>query len=329
MFNVMMDTWSSLAMSPWNALSLQFGVLPPATSDTGRRAREGQFIEGRFDADIGSLRYKLFIPSGYKGKPLPLIVMLHGCGQDADDFASGTGMNELAEKLGCLVLYPEQSRGVNSNRCWSWFDKDHHERGRGEPALIAGVTGKILSEYAVDRARVCVAGLSAGGAMAVIMGRTYPDLYAAVGCHSGLAHGSARDLYGALLAMREGDAPHAPTSAEAGIAVPIIVFHGDMDATVHIKNGSRVVQQSIDTYSCHPRNARARSRLKYWEETGEARGRGFTRAMHRGRQGEIVAEQWTVHGGGHAWSGGNCRGSYTDSNGPDASREMVRFFMGR
>jgi poly(hydroxyalkanoate) depolymerase family esterase len=297
--------------------------------EPAREADASKFISNSFDADFGSLRYKLFIPSKYTGAPLPLIVMLHGCGQDADDFAFGTGMNELAEKVRCLVAYPEQSPSANYGKCWNWFEESNHLRGQGEPALIAGVTQKILAEYAVDRTRVCVAGLSSGGAMAVILGRTYPDLFTSVGCHSGLAHGSATDRYGAMLAMRDGADLGALAKTGPAASLPIIVFHGDMDSTVHWKNSVGVVQQSIDSYAAQMRHARAKVEIALSEETGEATGRGFTRKVHRGAAGEIVAEQWTVHGSGHAWSGGRRSGSYTDTNGPDASKEMLRFFMRR
>jgi poly(hydroxyalkanoate) depolymerase family esterase len=323
MFNAMLDTWSSLALSPWTADPFRLGSSLAPAKDVGA----GKFVSNRFDADFGSLQYKLFIPSNYTGARLPLIVMLHGGGQDADDFALGTGMNELAEKFHCLVAYPEQSPGANYGKCWNWFEEAHHQRGRGEPALIAGVTQKILAEYAVDETRVCVAGLSAGGAMAVILGRTYPDLFTAVGCHSGLAHGSATDSYGAMLAMRDGADMGALAEARPAASVPIIVFHGDMDSTVHLRNSVGVVQQSIDSYAAQIRHDRDQIALS--KETGETTGRGFTRNVHRGKAGEIVAEQWTVHGTGHAWSGGSRRGSYTDTNGPDASEEMLRFFMRR
>lgn len=324
MLNPMLDAWS-FALSPWTIDPFLFGT-PAAPS---QKAGTGQFVSGRFDADFGSLRYKLFIPSQYNGAPLPLIVMLHGCGQDADDFASGTGMNELAEKYQCLVAYPEQSSRANSGKCWNWFEEAHHQRGQGEPALIAGVTQKILSDFAVDTTRVGVTGLSAGGAMAVIMGRTYPDLFTAVGCHSGLAHGSARDLYGALRTMRDGADLGALAQGRVAASVPIIVFHGDMDSTVHLKNSAGVVQQSIASYAAQTGHERDEFTLALSEETGEATGRGFTRNVHRGKAGQIVAEQWTVHGAGHAWSGGSRRGSYTDTNGPDASEEMLRFFIRR
>jgi poly(hydroxyalkanoate) depolymerase family esterase len=293
------------------------------------RANVSRLVSDRFDADWGSLRYKLFIPSRYSGAPLPLIVMLHGGGQDADDFASGTGMNELAEKFQCLVAYPDQSHGANCGKCWNWFDESHQHRGQGEPALIAGVTQKIVAEYAVDPKRVFVAGLSAGGAMAVILGRTYPDLYTAVGCHSGLAHASATDSFGAMMAMRDGADLGALPRTKPVASVPIIVFHGDLDATVHLKNSVGVVQQSIDSHVAQNCHGREDSEIAVTEETGETSGRGFTRKVHRAKTGEIVAEQWTLHGTGHAWSGGRLGGSFTDTNGPNASEEMLRFFMQR
>ena len=324
MINAMIDTWSSFALSPWNVDPFGFG----AAQAPARLGGRGRFIDEYFDADAASLHYKLFIPSNYNGAPLPLIVMLHGCGQDASDFASGTGMNELAERFSCFVAYPEQSSAANSSRCWNWFETAHHGRGRGEPALLAGVTRKIMNDYAVDGSRVFVAGLSSGGAMAVILGRTYPDLFMAVGCHSGLAHGSARDRYGAMLAMRDGAELDA-LATDAGPSVPIIVFHGDMDSTVHLTNSIGVVQQSISSYATQDGPARGQIELRLVEESGHHRGRYFTRSVHVGRAGKVVAEQWTVHGTGHAWSGGQGRGSFTDSSGPDASREMLRFFIGQ
>jgi poly(hydroxyalkanoate) depolymerase family esterase len=310
MLHTMLDAWSSLALSPFTPAAPRHG---------------GNFISCRHHGEAGSLRYKLFIPGSHDGTPLPLIVMLHGGGQDADDFALGTGMNALAEEYGCLVAYPEQSTGANWSRCWNWFDPAHHHRGRGEPALIAGVTHEVMAGYAVDRTRVYVAGLSAGGAMAVILGRTYPDLFAAVGCHSGLAHGSATDHYGAVLAMRDGALPQAANEGAPFSSIPVIAFHGDQDATVHPNNSLGVIRQSID---CHmAQTAQAQTTLSSSSETGHAAGRGFTRHVHADHRGRIVAEYWAVDGVGHAWCGGNRRGSYTEAGGPDASREMLRFFL--
>jgi poly(hydroxyalkanoate) depolymerase family esterase len=319
MFNLIADSWSFFGLPPW-----------PGTGESGQRpdascAAQGEFIAGEFDSGAYSLRYKLYIPSAYCGAPLPLVVMLHGCGQDAADFALGTGMNALAERMHCLVLYPEQSSQANWNRCWNWYDQAHHERDEGEPAVIAGLTQTISAQYAVDRARVAVAGLSSGGAMAVILGRTYPDVFKAVGCHSGLAHGSATNSLNAMSAMRGGADPATLHGATPPASIPIIVFHGDEDGTVHQKNGSDVVRQTL---ACHLAQAPAEStELVTVEETGETGGRSFTRHTHREHGGEVIAEHWTIHGTGHAWSGGRREGSYTDTSGPDASKEMLRFFM--
>ena len=296
------DTWPSFV----------FGFQPFFPTARHR----GQFLPGSFDTGGRTMRYKLFVPSNYSGQPMPLIVMLHGCGQDAGDFALGTGMNALAEQHRVLVLYPEQSSGAHWNRCWNWYDPGHHCRGEGEPAMIAALTRHVATEYAVDDARVSVAGLSSGAAMAVILGRTYPDLFNAVGCHSGLAHGSATDSAGAMLAMRDGTPPDMPAFAAPTACVPVIVFHGDADATVHQENSAIVVRQAVDS--------RAVSTI---EEKGESGGRSYTRHVHLGRNGAVLAEQWTLHGAGHAWSGGSPQGSYTDVRGPDASEEMLRFFL--
>lgn len=326
MFNLVTDAWPFFGIHSW-ASAAASGQLPDAPH--APHTAQGTFIAGEFGSGARSLRYKLYIPSAYCGEPLPLVVMLHGCGQDASDFALGTGMNALAEDVHCLVLYPEQSCRANWNRCWNWYDQAHHERDGGEPAAIAGLTHMIATEYAVDRARVAVAGLSSGGAMAVILGRTYPDVFKAVGCHSGLAHGSATTSLGAMSAMRGGAEAAILNGATPPASIPVIVFHGDEDGTVHQKNGSDVVRQTL---ACHMAQAQAQApaaaaQVLMVEETGETGGRSFTRHTHREHGGEVIAEHWTVHGSGHAWSGGRPGGSYTDASGPDASKEMLRFFM--
>ena len=196
----------------------------------------GRFTPGRFSLGGAHRDYKLYIPPGTGREPLPLVVMLHGCTQDPDDFAAGTAMNEVAQARGFYVLYPAQSRQANPHGCWNWFQHDHQQRDRGEPALLAGMTRQTMEQHAIDPRRVYVAGLSAGGAMAAILGAAYPDLYAAVGVHSGLAAGAATGLAAALAAMRGGAAgsggPHR---------VPTIVFHGDADSTVHPANGDEVM----------------------------------------------------------------------------------------
>ena len=288
---------------------------PPSASDIAPKST--RFIEGTFSNAAGSRTYKLFIPSRYQGKPLPLIVMLHGCTQSPDDFAAGTRMNFLAEEQNCFVAYPEQPTGANQAKCWNWFRTGDQQRGGGEPSLIAGITRQIMRDYSIDPKRVYVAGLSAGGAAAAIMAATYSDLYAAVGIHSGLACGAASDLPSAFTAMRQGGGPEI--LVRVGSVVPTIVFHGDRDTTVHPDNGDRILEQSAKATS--PATKVLRGRVPD--------GHAYTCSIATDRSGRVISEHWNVHGAGHAWSGGSPAGSYTDPRGPDATREMLRFFLAR
>lgn len=295
---------------------------PPIENETvvnGRHAAGlGVFDEHRFSSRAGSRTYKLYIPSTYKGQAVPLVVMLHGCTQSPDDFAAGTRMNELAEELSFIVAYPAQPQTANMSKCWNWYSPADQHRDAGEPALIAGITRHITGELHIDPARIYIAGLSAGGAAAAIMGQAYPDLYAAIGVHSGLACGAARDMPSAFAAMRQGASSSAGGSrrTEARSGPPIIVFHGDRDTTVNPINGDQVIAQS------------ERIGLQIRVINGQSPGgMSFTRTSHMGAGGKSVLEQWVLHGAGHAWSGGSAAGSYTDPRGPDASREMMRFFL--
>jgi poly(hydroxyalkanoate) depolymerase family esterase len=284
----------------------------------------GRFVTGTFTGAAGTRAYKLYVPSAYQGQPLPLVVMLHGCTQSADDFAAGTRMNIVGEERGCFVAYPWQPKSANGSKCWNWFKPGDQQRDRGEPSLIAGITRQIFRDYAIDRQRVYVAGLSAGGAAAAIMGATYPDIYAAIGVHSGLPCGAASDLPSAFSAMRQGGsasrnrAPRSSAFDGDGRIVPTIVFHGDKDATVHPQNGHHVIEQS---------RASSLGELRSVSHRGHAGGRTYSRTSHFDASGQAVFEMWVVHGAGHAWSGGSPAGSYADPQGPDASREMVRFFL--
>ena len=274
-----------------------------------------RFAEFVHKGAAGTLGYKLYVPTSYAGQNMPLVVMLHGCTQSPDDFAAGTRMNEVAEEQGLLVAYPRQTQSGNAQKCWNWFDPEDQSRDRGEPALIAGLTREIMRDFAVDPARVFVAGLSAGGAAAAIMAQAYPDLYAAAGVHSGLAAGSATDMVSAFAAMRQGGIPRTCGGSRAPVRT--IVFHGDGDRTVHPSNGTHVLAQAAGDAVLTASVADGRS----------PGGLTYTRTVRSDGAGRPVLEDWVLHGARHAWSGGSPAGSYTEPRGPDASREMIRFFL--
>jgi poly(hydroxyalkanoate) depolymerase family esterase len=282
---------------------------PPIPVPDGARFEERIFANA-----VGSRTYKVYVPSGYIGQALPVVVMLHGCTQNPDDFAAGTRMNELAEEQRFLVAYPRQPQSANMQKCWNWFNAGDQQREGGEPSLIAGIALQVIEEFSADPTRVYVAGLSAGGAAATIMAATYPDLFAAVGVHSGLACGAARDMPSAFAAM---GGRGATRPCGEGPTLPTIVFHGDADRTVNPVNSDHVVAQ-----------ARPKDALTKVVTRGETPGgMAYTRTVQLDDAGREVVEQWVLHGAGHAWSGGSTSGSYTDARGPDASREIVRFFL--
>ena len=282
----------------------------PAPAPDGARFEERTFSNG-----AGSRTYKVYVPSGHSGAALPVIVMLHGCTQDPDDFAAGTRMNEIAEEQRFLVVYPRQSQSANMQKCWNWFNAADQQRGAGEPSLIAGIALDAVAEFSADPGRVYVAGLSAGGAAAAVLAATYPDVFAAVGIHSGLAHGAAFDIPSAFAAMS--GKVVAPGAGNSGAAIPTIVFHGDSDRTVNSVNADRAIAQ-----------ARPEQTLRRTVTSGKTpAGMSYTRSIEFDGEERAILEQWTLHGAGHAWSGGSPAGSYVDPRGPDASREMTRFFL--
>ena len=289
---------------------------PPPLPETPAPTAE-PMASGTFSNGSGSLAYRLFVPRRGADGPRPLLVMLHGCTQSPEDFAAGTRMNRLAEEAGCLVLYPEQAPASNDKKCWNWFSHDHQRRDRGEPSLIAGAARRVMAEQGADPRRVYVAGISAGGSAAMVMATVYPDLFAAVGVHSGLPYGSASGVPSALMAMKSGSSPGQRPAAGSPV-VPAIVFHGDADKVVHPRNGDHVTAQVL---------AAAGETAVATEEGQAPGGRGYTRSIHKDHDGKTLCEQWTVHGCGHAWSGGSPNGTYTDPRGPDAAWEMLRFFL--
>jgi poly(hydroxyalkanoate) depolymerase family esterase len=308
------------------------GDREPAIAEA--RQQPGSFAAHVFSNNAGSRAYKVYVPAGKSDAPRAMIVMLHGCTQSADDFAAGTQMNRLADEHGLLVVYPEQAAHANASKCWNWFNPQDQQRGAGEPSLIAGMVDEVARTHGADPRRIYVAGLSAGAAMAVVLGETYPELFVGVGAHSGLPYGSAHDIASALAAMkggrsampglnnlrREASAPRR----RAGPAVPVIVFHGDRDHTVQQSNGAHIVQQAKDAHDAQAGNAGLRESSQSGVASG---GRQFSRTVHTDSEGHARIESWTLHGAGHAWSGGHASGSYTDGTGPDASAEMLRFFM--
>ncbi len=306
----------------------------PATAPPGRAERAprheratplpGTFLEHAFVHTAGKRRYKLYVPTQYRADAqMPLLLMLHGCTQSPDDFAAGTRMNALAEQHGFLVAYPAQSANANGSKCWNWFRPGDQTREGGEPALLAALAQDIARNYAVDTERVYVAGLSAGAAMAVILGATYPDVFAAVGSHSGLPYRAAHDVPSAFAAMGGRDVAYAsnddvPPRTPAAVT-PLIVFQGDSDITVAPRNADTLVRQAIG-------EAAVLAPEKHVSE-GEGAGRRYTRSTYTTTRGDVLVESWQIHGAGHAWSGGSVEGTYTDPQGPDASAEMVRFFL--
>lgn len=296
---------------------IKAGGMPPATPAprTPRRPRGATFRTAVFACELGERAYKLYIPASASlgDEPMPLLVMLHGCSQTPEDFARGTRMNALAEEHRLLVAYPAQPRSANLSRCWNWYRRTDQGRGAGEPALIAGLTRKILAEHPADPARVYIAGLSAGASAALIVAAAYPDLFAAVGVHSGLPVGAAHDAATGVLAMQHGAPGLRPT-----VAMPTIIFHGDSDPVVNPRNGRYIVARALAPLPP----------LRATVKTGAVPGgRSYVRTVHRVGRGRPLAEHWLVLGSGHAWSGGSPAGSFTDPAGPDASREMIRFFL--
>lgn len=288
----------------------------PATSRSQTKVPRGaSFIDGLHESAFGTRSYKLYVPAvaGGAQAPLPLLVMLHGCGQTSKDFARGTGMNALAEEFGFLVLYPSQALDAHHYRCWNWYRRGDQKRGAGEPALLANMTCQVIADRNVDPAKVYIAGLSAGAAAALILATEYPDVFAAVGVHSGLPLGAAHDSASVPRAMQSGN-----PGQRHEVQMPTIIFHGDSDKVINPRNGRFIALRTLEPYGYLDRTEK-RGRV--------VGGREFTRTVHRVGRGRPNIEQWVVHGSGHAWSGGHAAGSYTDPSGPDASREMVRFFL--
>ena len=288
----------------------------------------------------GDHPYFVYTPPTYHvATAVPLLVMLHGCTQTAADFAGGTRMNQLAEQYGFIVVYPQQTRTSNRTLCWNWFKPSNQIRDRGEPAIIAQMVQAVkqnTAQWTIDSNRVYVAGASAGAAMAVILGATYADTFAAIGVHSGVEYQAVTNMISGFKVMHRG----GPDPVKQGLSayeamgnhkriVPTIVFHGTHDRTVAPVNGDQVVQQWMQTNNLASHGLYVAD-FKHPTITASGQvpgGHSYTVHTWKDHTGNEVQAYWKIHGMGHAWSGGSSTGSYTDPRGPSASEAMYQFFM--
>ena len=299
--------------------------LQPSVAAASGRA--SSFTLHQFDFEGKTYPYRLFIPAVRAGDEalfakMPLVVLLHGCKQDAADFAHGTAMNTLAQTNQAMVLYPEQITSSNAMRCWNWFESEHQQAGRGEPGMIAALTQKITRQHDADPARVYVAGLSAGGAMAAVVAALYPQVFAAVGIHSGLAAGAAQSMVQAFSAMQKGSKGRMGNANSDAAAMPTIVFHGSADQTVNPKNAGHITQFALTAFK-----SEGQTLVKSTAMVAARKDEPTERTQYLDASGKPFVESWSIAAGPHAWSGGSAQGSYTDPDGPDASEAMLAFFL--
>ncbi|MGV8954374.1 MAG: alpha/beta hydrolase family esterase, partial [Cypionkella sp.] len=293
------------------------GMTAPRPTPRSQNLPDGaQFLSGTHQGKSGSRAYRTYVPASAEAGINAIVMMLHGCTQTPEDFAIGTGMNALAERDGFIVIYPEQSRGANAQTCWNWFSPNDQRRDRGEPEILAGIAQTAMLHYNVPPERTFVAGLSAGAAMAVILGHTYPDVFAAAGAHSGLPYGAAKDVASAFSAMAGQWSGEMKEPERTGIRT--IVFHGSADSTVHSSNGEAIARNA-ERHAPSPSVQTTRK--------GTTNGKSYTAMTSTGPDGRDHLEHWVIDQLGHAWSGGQPGGTYTDPHGPDASAEMIRFFF--
>jgi poly(hydroxyalkanoate) depolymerase family esterase len=305
-------------------------------------ARAGEWVSGTANTSTGSRNYKLWVPSGLvKQEPVPLVLMLHGCMQKPEDLAAISGMNEIADRNKFLVVYPEQTAEANPLRCWNWFDPKHQANGSGEPALLAAVIKNVQASNSVDANRVFVAGISAGAAMAIVMGVTYPDLFNGIAACAGLEFKAANSAESGFGAMKQGgpDPRRQGTVAFNAIAenlrgkskrrMPVIVFQGDTDPYVNPLNAEQVITQwarTNDYLDDGKDNDSVKNQPASQTEGSVPGGHPFTKSIYNDRDGRLLMEKWMVKGLGHAWSGSPTAAPFADPKGPNAGDEIWRFF---
>lgn len=324
-------------------------------------AWEGPFL---FVSGSGRRPYYVYTPASYKtGTSVPLLVMLHGCSQTSRGSAVGTQWNDLADEHKIIVAYPQQTLQIpenamtgstekitespvdqcwndgNGDHCWNWFLPAHQTRNSGEPSIIAGITRAVMADtdkWSIDPDRVYVAGMSAGGGMAVVLGATYPDLFSGVAVHSGFEYKAATDPLGAFHVLTKGG-PDPLGQGEAAFRamgerarlVPVIVIHGSKDQRNIAFNGELVTRQWLETNRLATNNAFSAEFCKPASDTGYGEpvpgGHPYRVRRWTDDRGKIVQEYWTVEGLAHAWSGGYWLGSFADPRGPSATRAIYTF----
>jgi len=303
-------------------------------------AGQGRWTSGSAGCASGSRKFRLWVPASYDPRvPSPLVMMLHGCRQKSEELAETAGMNAVAQKNNLLVVYPEQTIRANLLRCWNWFETKQQSRGAGEPAILAAVIEQVCSSHSVDPERVYVAGISAGAAMAVILGATYPDIFAAIGAVAGLEFRAADGLIAGLRAMRHGGPDPSQQGAAAFQAMsfgltkkarrrmPIIVFQGDADSYVHPGNADQLIDQwAVTNHLLHGNNDTEPDTAGELTNGSVAGGYAYHKYTYKDAAGRLLMEKWMVEGLGHAWPGSPVSAPYADPKGPNASEEMWRFF---
>lgn len=318
---------ATTARAPAGGVSSPAGVAAP-----------GRWVSGEYTNAAGTRKYQLYLPAGYDAsRTHMLVVLLHGCTQDAADIARGTRIAEHADRDGFIALLPEQPESANAKKCWNWYDPAHQARGAGEPSIIDGMTAKVIAGYPVDPERVHLAGISAGAGMAALVAVAYPETYASVAFHSGIAWRGATNVMAALGVMAKGpsateaDTLGARAAAAMGArkrAIPALVIHGGSDKVVNPANAAALARQwtrmnasvrPLDDAPIALQDAAGNN-----ERSGEANGYHWTRASFGA--GEAVVDELIIAELGHAWSGGSSTGTFTDEHGPDATGEIVRFF---
>jgi poly(hydroxyalkanoate) depolymerase family esterase len=322
-----------------------FPIIAMATILLGHAtgAQAGDWVSGSASNSSGSRNFKLWVPSGYdKRKSSPLVMMLHGCMQKPEDLATISGMNDVADKNNFLVVYPEQPADANPLKCWNWFDPRHQARDSGEPALLAAIVKQVQASNRIDADRIFVVGISAGAAMAVVMGVTYPDLFDGIGVCAGLEFKAATSAETGLAAMKQG----GPDPKQQGLIafksitenlrgkskrhLPVIVFQGDADPYVNPLNADQLIAQWAETndYLDDARNnGSIKSQPSSTTEGSVPGGHQFAKSSYNDRAGRLLMEKWIVKGLGHAWSGSPAASAFGDPKGPNASQEMWRFFV--